>query len=130
MIDFPDEAHLLHPLEVEIMHLIHDLGHPHVNVLTGQGWHGRLCWPGHGGGELLGRSKILSSATDCPHRCCCLRGHRGLVPCLKEFQAAGVDGIIQDVPMVGVSHGQGCSNLRCLLQLGWQHLFLHGSPVE
>ena len=50
--------------------------------------------------------------------------------CFKEFQAARVDGIIQDVPMVGVSHGEGRSDLRCLLQLGWQHLFLHGSPVE
>ena len=51
MIDFPDEAHLLHPLEVEI---VHDFGHPYVNVLNGQGWHGRLCWPGHRGSSWVG----------------------------------------------------------------------------
>ena len=52
------------------------------------------------------------------------------MPCLEMFQAARVNGIIQDVPMVGVSRGQGGSNLRCFLQLGWQYLVLHGSPVE
>ena len=62
MIDSPEEAHLLYPLEVEIMHLIHDLGHPHVNVLNGQRRRGGLCWPGRGG-KLLGGSKILSPAT-------------------------------------------------------------------
>ena len=89
LINFPDEAHLLHPLEVEIVHLIHDLGHPHVNVLPGQRWHGR-CWPGHRG-KLLGRSKTLSLATDPTHRCGRLQGHGGLVSCLKEFQAARVN---------------------------------------
>ena len=129
MIDSLDEAHLLYPLEVEIMHLIHDLGHPHVNVLNGQRRRGRPCRPGRRG-KLLGRSKILSSATHRPHRRCRLRGHGGLVPRLEEFQAARVNGIIQDVPMAGISHGQGHSNLRCFLQLGWQYLVLHGSPVE
>ena len=52
------------------------------------------------------------------------------MPCLEVFQAARVNGIIQDVPMVGVSRGQGHSDLRCFLQLGWQYLVLHGSPVE
>ena len=52
------------------------------------------------------------------------------MPRLEVFQAARVNGIIQDVPMVGVSCGQGRSDLRCFLQLGRQYLVLHGSPVE
>ena len=52
------------------------------------------------------------------------------MPCLEMFQAARVNGIIQDVPMVGVSHGQDRSDLRCFLQLRRQYLVLHGSPVE
>ena len=67
MIDFPDEAHLLHSLEVEIMHLIHDLSHPHVNVLKVQGQRGRLCWPGHGGSSWVGvkfSPQLLTAPTD------------------------------------------------------------------
>ena len=81
-------------------------------------------------GKALGRSEILSSATHRPHQRCRLRGHGGLVPRFEVFQAAGVNGIIQDVPMVGVSRGQGHGDLRCFLQLWWQYLVLHGSPVE
>ena len=33
LVDFSDKAHLLHYLEVEVVHLIHDLGHPRVNFL-------------------------------------------------------------------------------------------------
>ena len=31
LVDLPDKAHLLHHLEVEVVHLIHDLGHPCIN---------------------------------------------------------------------------------------------------
>ena len=48
----------------------------------------------------------------------------------KAFQAAGVNGITQDVPMVGIRRGQGRRDLGCSLPFGWQHLVLHGGPVE
>ena len=33
LVDLSDKAHLLHYLEVEVVHLIHDLGHPCIDFL-------------------------------------------------------------------------------------------------
>ena len=32
LVNLPDKAHLLYRLEVEVVHLIHDLSHPRVNL--------------------------------------------------------------------------------------------------
>ena len=52
-----------------------------------------------------------------------------LLPHLEYVQAARVNGIIHDVPVVGISCSKGHSDLRHLLQLRWQWLFLLGGPA-
>ena len=65
LVDLSNKAHLLHRLEVEVVHLIHDLGHPRINFLPFQCGCGRRLQPGCKG-KLLGRGRTLSSATGSP----------------------------------------------------------------
>ena len=65
LVDLLDKTHLLHRLEVEVVHLIHDLSHLPVNFPPFERRCGRRLWPGCGG-KLLGRGGTLSSATGSP----------------------------------------------------------------